>query len=140
MAALFLSSCSETETLRVRQFHLRDTKVADGNEFIRSEMNKRLHGAVNLEERNARKGQYYNVSWHGLSGTHPVKMLFEYRQASSGAAIRKIEKTVSASKDGKMEIRVTGDAYQKGGRVVSWRLSLYDGREVVAQKKSYLWD
>jgi hypothetical protein len=138
--ALILVSCSESETLRVRQFHLRDNKSANGNDFIRGEMNKRLHGAVTLEKREARKGQYYNISWDGLSGAGSVKVVFEYRQVIGGADVKEIEKTMSASKEGKLEIRVTGEAYQKGGRVLAWRVTLFDGGKSVAQKQSYLWD
>lgn len=138
--ALILGSCSETETLRVRQFHLRDDKPANGNEFIRGEMGKRLHGAVTLEEREARKGQYYNISWHGLSGAKAVKVVFEYRQVVGGADVKRMVKTMTASSEGKLEIQVTGAAYQKGGRVLAWRVTLFDGGESVAQKQSYLWD
>lgn len=138
--ALMLVSCSETETLRVRQFHLRDNRVANGNDFIRGEMNKRLHGAVTLEEREARKGQYYTISWHGLSGSREVKVVFEYRQVMSGANEKKMVKIMLASREGKLEIQVIGEAYQKGGRVLAWRVTLFDGGERVAQKQSYLWD
>ena len=142
LAALFLVlvSCSETETLRVRQFHLREVRVTDGNDFIRGEMNKRLHGAVTLEEREARKGQYYDISWNGLSGLGAVRVVFEYRQVIGGADVRKIEKTMPSSREGKLEVRVTGDAYQKGGRVLAWRVTLFDGVKSVAQKQSYLWE
>ncbi|YCM43839.1 hypothetical protein V2O64_21250 [Verrucomicrobiaceae bacterium 227] len=133
-------SCSETETLRVRQFHLRDNKVANGNEFIRGEMGKRLYGAVTLEEREARRGQYYNISWHDLSGARAVKVVFEYQQAVSGADVKRIVKTLPASREGMVEIRMIGDSYQKGGRIVAWRVTLFDGGESVAQKQSYLWD
>ena len=138
--AFIFVSCSETETLRVRQFHLRDNEAANGNDFIRAEMNKRLHGAVDLEEREARKGQYYNISWHGLGGSRPVKVVFEYRQVISGADVKRIVKTMPASGDGQLEIQVTGEAYQKGGRVVAWRVTLFDDGQSVAQKQSYLWD
>lgn len=137
---LFLASCSETETLRVRQFHLRDTKPAKDNEFIRAEMNKRLYGAVTLEERQLRRGDYYDIAWHGLSGTNPVRVVFEYRQAATGAEERKIDKAFPVSRSGKTEFHMIGEAYREGGRIVAWRLSLYDGLEKVAQKQSYLWD
>lgn len=138
--AFILVSCSETETLRVRQFHLRENKATNGNDFIRAEMNRRLYGAVSLEEREARKGQYYDINWSGLSGSKPVKVIFEYRQVISGADVKRMVKTMPPSDDGQLEIQVTGEAYQRGGRVVAWRVTLFDGGQSVAQKQSYLWD
>lgn len=137
---LILVSCSETETLRVRQFHLRDTEVVNGHEFIRGEMSKRLHGAVTLEEREARKGQYYDINWHGLGGVEPVTVIFEYRQASSGADEKMLKQVMPAAVQGHLELKVTGDAYLKGGRVLAWRITLLDGGKRVARKQSYLWD
>lgn len=140
VVALVLVSCSDSETLKVRQFHLRDTEVSNGIEFIRGEMNKRLHGAVTLEEREARKGHYYNISWQGLSGSQPVTVLFEYRQAATGAENKTLKQVMAPSSEGKVELRVAGESYQKGGRVLAWRITLLDGKQSVAQKKSYLWD
>jgi len=137
---LLLVSCGAPETLRVRQFHLRDTKVSTGDLFIRAEMNKRLHGAVTEEERNLRKGNYYHVRWHGLSGTKPVRVLFEYRQTRTGAKVKKYETTAPAAAKGDRQISINGEDYLKNGRVLAWRASLYDGGTLVAQKESYLWD
>ena len=38
--ALLLVSCGTPDTLRVRQFHLRDSEAAGGDPFICAEMNK----------------------------------------------------------------------------------------------------
>ena len=69
-----------------------------------------------------------------------MKVGFEYRQVISGADVKRMVKTMPASGDGQLEIQVTGEAYQKGGRVVAWRVTLFDGGRSVAQKQSYLWD
>lgn len=138
--ALLLVSCGTPETLRVRQFHLRDSKAATGDLFIRSEMNKRLHGAVTQEERDLRRGNYYHVRWHGLSGEKPVRVVFEYRQARTGAKVKRLEKVAPASTKGDREILMKGEDYAKNGRVLAWRATLYDGETLVAKKQSYLWD
>lgn len=138
--ALFFVSCGSPDTLRVRQFHLRDTKAATGDLFIRAEMNKRLHGAVTEEEQTLRKGNYYHIRWNGLSGAKPVRVVFEYRQTRTGAKIKRYEKTAPASAKGDLEVKIAGMDYLKNGRVLAWRASLYDGKELVAQKQSYLWD
>ncbi len=135
-----LLSCSTPETLRVRQFHLRDTKAASGDLFIRAEMNKRLHGAVSEEARKLRRGNYYHLRWHGLRGEKPLRIIFEYRQTRTGALVRKIEKLLPPSKKGAQELKFIGKEYEKNGRVLAWRATLYEGKERVAKKQSYLWD
>lgn len=138
--ALLLVSCGAPETLRVRQFHLRDTEAAGGDPFIRAEMNKRLHGAVTAEERNLRKGNYYHIRWHGLSGTKPVRLVFEYRQVRTGAQVKTIEKVIPASQSGDRQIFINGEKYRDNGRVLAWRVKLYDGKDLVGRKQSYLWE
>ena len=140
LATLFLASCGAPESLRIRQFHLRETKVATGHPFIRAETSKRLHGAVTEKERLLRRGNYYHIRWHGLSGRKPVKVVFEYRLARTGAAVRKTGFVAAASKKGDREIVIGGAEYLKFGHVQSWRATLYDGETKVLVKESYLWD
>lgn len=140
LVALFLASCGSPETLRVRQFHLQETNPAQGHPFIRAEMNKRLHGAVTLAERKMRQGNYYHVRWRGLSGRGPVKIVFEYRQARTGAAVKERVVMVGNSRKGEYEMSVKGREYLVDGHVQSWRVRLYDGKALVASKQSYLWE
>jgi hypothetical protein len=136
----FLSvSCGSDETLRVRQFHLQDTSPAQGHPFIRAEMNERLYGAVTLEERNLRRGNYYHLRWQGLSGRSAVKVVFEYRQARTGVKVNERVVKAAPSHEGELEISVHGRDYLKDGHVQSWRFRLYDGEKMVASKQSYLW-
>lgn len=136
----FLVSCGAPDTLRVRQFHLRDTKVASGQPFIRAETNELLYGAVTEEERELRLGNYYHVRWRKLSGKKPVKIVFEYRQAKSGAKVFRKVKVSPAKARGDRKMLVIGNEYLKGGRVTAWRVTIYDGDKPAAQKQSYLWD
>ncbi len=138
--ACLLTSCSSPKTLEVRQFHLRKTDMVDGNEYVRSEANYRLYGAVTAKEREAKKGQYYTVRWDQLTGSEPVKVVFEYRQALSGSRVKKISQNFPAARQGKTEFQIIGPAYLKGGRVVSWRMTLYEGGKKIAHEQSYLWD
>ena len=140
LATLLLVSCGTPESLRVRQFHLRDTRVATGHPFIWAETSKRLYGAVTEKERALRRGNYYHIRWHGLSGKKPVKVVFEYRLARTGAAVKKREFVAAASKKGDREIIIGGAEYLKSGHVQSWRATLYDGETKVLVKKSYLWE
>ena len=138
--ALFLVSCAAPDTLRVRQFHLQDTDVATGHPFIRAEMNKRLYGAVTARERTLRKGNYYHLRWHGLTGQKPIKVIFEYRQARTGAKVNRREFRSPGSRKGELEIVVSGLEYLQHGHVQAWRVTLLEGETKIATKKSYLWD
>ena len=140
LLTLILASCGSSEQFRIRQFHLRTDEVADGNEFIRAEMNKRLYGAVTEKERELRKGHFYAVSWRELSGTRPVKVLFEYRQQTTGAKLKKMTRVLPPSVEGRTEFQITGSDYYENGRVLAWRMSLFDGSKVVSRKQSFLWE
>lgn len=140
LATLLLVSCGTPESLRVRQFHLRETQVASGHPFIRAETAKRLYGAATEKERLLRLGNYYHIRWHGLSGKKPVKVVFEYRLARTGASVKKRVFVAPASKKGDREIVIGGAEYLESGHVQSWRATLYDGETKVMEKKSYLWE
>lgn len=147
LSALFAVSCAQREPLSIRQFHLTDTEVErdyydrfDENPFVRGEINKRTHGAITTKEREARRGHYYNVNWSQLTGTKPVKILLEYRQGSSGAQIKTKTQTLPPASRGYTELQIIGSDYQQNGRVLSWRITLFEGKEKVASKQSYLWN
>ena len=140
LCAFLLVSCGSREILTVRQFHLRKAKVPTGNEYVRAEANMRLYGAISAKEREARRGQHYTIRWRDLSGESPVKVVMEYRQASTGSRVKRLQQTFPASRTGKTEFKITGPAYLKKGRVIAWRISLYEGEEKVAMKRSYLWE
>lgn len=126
----------------MRQFHLKETNPSDGHPFIRAEMSRRLHGAVTLEERNLRRGNYYHFRWHGLSGPGLVKVIFEYRQARTGATVKKVLVTAERTRNGSgdLEIAIKGREYLRDGHVQSWRARLFKGEKLVETQKSYLWD
>ena len=103
-------------------------------------MNKRLYGAVSEDERGLRRGNYYHVRWRGLGGEQPVRVVFEYRQARTGALVKRLERVGAASGKGSEEIKIAGEDYRRNGRVLAWRATLYDGERLVDKKQSYLWD
>jgi len=148
LSLLFLASCGTRDTLRVRQFHLQDSEVSQdyhrskkNNRFIRGEANKRLYGAVTQVERDSKKGRYYTVSWKKISGPRePIRIVLDYRQGKSGARVKTLKQTFPYSSSGKTEFQVIGKAYQKGGDVIAWRISLFAGSRLLSVKKSYLWD
>ena len=137
-------SCSGPQPgLDVKVFHLREAgEVKEKNEVVRGEHLKRLYGAVSMEERRERLGLYYTVRWNGPAGREqdPVKIVFDYRQAATGAKILTMTQEQPGTARGSVEFAVTGKAYREGGRVLAWRMRLYRGGDLVDTKYSYLWD
>ena len=137
-------SCGGTrEVLEVKQFHLRNTEPARGeNEVVRGEKLKRLHGAVSAAERRDRLGHYYMVRWTGPDGreNEPVRLEFDYQQAATGSTVLHLVRDLPGTAEGTTEFQVTGPAYQTGGRVLAWRLRLFRGGALVETRRSYLWN
>lgn len=141
-SVVFVAACSSSpdQPLKVQQFHLRDTEPADRDaQMVRGEQNYRLRGAVTLEQRQKRLGQYYTVSWNASAG-QPTRVVMEYQQAGTGSLVKKLAHDLPQQQSaGKVEFQVVGDDYNKGGRVLAWRVRLLAGDRVLAEKRSYLW-
>ncbi len=111
--------------------------------MIRAEKNRILHGAVSMEERAQRLGQYYTVLWSDRdgAGSGEVEVFFEFQQGKTGSLVKKRTSTFAAGDDsGKTVFSVIGDDYTKGGKVLSWKISLLRGGKVLDTKQSYLWE
>lgn len=132
---------SQPKSLEVKQYVLRDQETGRSEDpMARMEKMRRLHGAVSMEERRQRLGQYYTLVWHDSAGAGSggVTALFEYQQGSS--AIRRLTRSFPASEtSGVADFAVTGDDYFKNGRVLAWRASISRGGREIASKQSYLW-
>lgn len=143
-----LVACSGPDPLlEVDQFHLRDTSQERGLpdfeiQVVDADRMKHLHGAVTAQEREDRLGDYYSIRWHGPAGgsEEPVRIVFQYRQGSSGRTVRTMERTFPAAEKGGCEFEVVGQQFRQGGRVLAWRVDYYRGSRLVAKKQSYLWE
>lgn len=145
VAALGLGACAGPEkTLTVKQFYLRDqTDGINDEPMLRGEKNRLLYGAVSMEERRNRLGQYYTVLWNDAdgAGSGPVEVRFEYQQGASGSRIKtRSEKFSADTMSGKAVFSVIGDDYFKRGKVITWKVSLLRGGKALASKQSYLWE
>lgn len=99
----------------------------------------RLRGAVSMEEQRNRLGDYYTVTWKA-SAVQPTRVVMHYQQAATGAKILQMSRDLpNGLAGGKIEFAVTGDSYNKRGRVLTWRIRLMAGKQVLAEKRSYLW-
>ncbi len=95
-----------------------------------------------MEERRQRLGQYYTVRWKNdqpeLGGR--LKVVMDYQQSATGSKVLQMHRDLpSGETSGKVEFKVSGEAYRVGGRVLAWRIRLMRGRKVLAEKHSYLW-
>lgn len=129
--------------MQVKQFHLRSVQVENMQQapMVRGQQMYRMRGAVSMEERKKRLGQYYSVRWkHDALQTASRKIVMDYRQAATGSRILSISQELPAGENsGLVEFSVAGESYRTHGRVLSWRIRLLSGKEVIEEKRSYLW-
>jgi len=147
LSIVFLSlvSCvGSRDALVVKQFLLRDQQRDGGVEpMVRMEKERRLRGAVSMEERRQRLGQYYTLIWNDPKGVKqaPVEVTFEYRQGGSGSRVKTKKKSFPASaSQGRVEFSIIGDDYFDQGKVLAWRATVRRGDRMVARERSYLWE
>jgi hypothetical protein len=144
LPAVLLGACAgPSKPLQVKQFHLRTDIVVPNNEpMIRMEVQRRLHGAITLEERRQRLGQYFTLTWHDPAGAGKgeVEILFEYQQGATASLVKRLSKTFpSADAGGSVEFAVIGDDYFTQGKVLTWKASLLRDKRVLSTRQSYLW-
>jgi hypothetical protein len=141
---LLLGACAgPTKTLEVKQFHLRDEALASAEEpMIRMEKLRRLHGAVTLAERRGRLGQYFTLFWNDPAGVGQgeVEVVFQYQQGATASQVKRMSKKFPASDAaGTVEFAVIGDDYFTGGKVLTWKATVFRGNRELASRRSYLW-
>jgi hypothetical protein len=144
LCALLPGACAgPNKTLEVKQFHLRDEALASAEEpMVRMEKLRRLHGAVTLAERRGRLGQYFTLIWNDPAGVGQgeVEVVFQYQQGASASQVKRMSKKFPASDAaGTVEFAVIGDDYFKGGKVLTWKATVFRGNRELASRKSYLW-
>lgn len=144
LAALLLAGCAgEKQPLVVKQFTLRDQDTAATKDpMVRQEKLRRLYGAISLEERKAKLGQYYTILWNLPESTASEReIVFRYQQGGSGSRVKTMSRKLPAgSPEGKEEFGIIGDDYFNNGRVLAWKADLIVDGNTVASEKSYLWE
>jgi hypothetical protein len=142
LPVLVLLSCSSTQVLDVRPYHLRKIGATDEGDdpMLRGEYQRRMHGAIGVREQGDRLGYYYTVLYNDASGSGPGQVVFEFQQGLTGSRVKKMTHNIPAGESkGRAEFAILGEDYRKGGKVLAWRCKLYrEGREV-ASRQSYLW-
>ena len=144
LAVVLLGACAGTrEPLTVKQFQLRDQDPTSTEEpMVKMEKHRRLRGAVSMEERRGRLGQYYTLIWHHPEGAGQgeVEIVFQYQQGATASRIKRVVRSFpSTAAEGTAEFAVIGDDYFEGGRVLAWKATLSRGGRELASRQSYLW-
>jgi hypothetical protein len=137
-----LGACSNGDpALKVKQFHLRDISPdRDQDPFVRGEQQRRLFGAVTIEDRKLRLGEYYTAFWRNPAKGEPVRVVFEFRQAATGPEVMTQVRTFPGeATSGRGEFAVIGEDYAVRGRVLAWQVSVFRGGELVGQRRSFMW-
>jgi hypothetical protein len=141
--ALVLAACSTgSGPLTVKTFVLRDQeRDAGGDPWARMEKESRLRGAISMEERKQRLGQYYTVLWRDADAKGgQVTVTFEYQQGKTASRIKSQTQTFPAYvSEGRASFAVIGDDYIQNGRVLAWQITLRRGDREIASRRSYLW-
>ena len=138
---MLVSCAGNREILRVKQYHLRDVKVSEGDDPMgRSEKLRRLYGAVGVREQKARFGDYYTILWNDKAVGGPVDVVLEYQQGATASKVkRQGRRFPDGGVSGKAEFSVIGEDFRLGGRVLAWKATLVSGGRVLASRQSYLW-
>ena len=90
-----------------------------------------------------RSGIRYDVQWKAREATGPLKLRVELRGIAEGNLPRQktIEKEVKPSGgisrwDG---VALKDDDYKSFGEITAWRVTLWDGEQLLGEQKSFLW-
>jgi hypothetical protein len=133
--AVLLTACSTTAprvlevTSRTR---LQDVALADREYFIEDNASLLRYEPQDLSIEDQREEFY--VRW--TPGTIGL-VKFEYRQVAKPAQV--LEQTYVPHGDTRKLFEVRGEAFRSGGVVSAWRVSLWNGDQLVAEEKSVLW-
>lgn len=141
LGLLIIGCAKTTDPLVVKMQTVRDQGMErEDDPMARHERIRRFHGAVSMEERAQRLGQYYTILWQAEAGLKK-EILFEYQQAKTGSKIKTMRRQLdAAASSGKEEFSVIGDNYYDNGRILTWRISLIVDGKTTASKQSYLWE
>ena len=110
--------------------------------MVRMEKERHLRGAVSMEERRERLGQYYTLLWNDPTGAGQgeVEIIFQYQQGATASKVKRMVATFpSSDTKGTTGFAVIGSDYFNNGKVLAWKATLQRGKRVIATQQSYLW-
>ena len=107
---------------------------------VRFERDYRMFGAITALDQRQRFGNYYDFFWIAHRPAD-VRVRLEYRQEKLHAFVqaREVEYR-GAQGHHQTSFAIIGDDFFDDGRVIAWRASLIVGGQIVAVRRSYLWE
>jgi hypothetical protein len=94
----------------------------------------------NPEQRSALR---FDVQWRAYSVQDKLKLKVELRGTAKGDFPRSTtlesEITKNRKSSGWTSLKLAGEDYKKFGEVTAWRVTLWDGEQLVGEQKSFLW-
>ncbi|PYK80052.1 MAG: hypothetical protein DMF40_04130 [Verrucomicrobia bacterium] len=116
------------------------SRTVDQEASLMFERTYRLHGAVTGLDQRQRFGQYFDFFWR-VKRPADLTVRFEYKQEKLKAFVQAKEQTYqNVNGTNRSEFRVVGDEYFDDGGVLAWRCLLIEHGQIVAEKRSFLWD
>jgi hypothetical protein len=136
LLSLFTLACSTTKprVIEVSSLtRLQDVDTEDSRRYFGyDEASRFTYESRDLSIEQQREEFY--VRWAPASIT---QVKFEYRQVTKPAMI--FEKSYAPHGDTAHLFQVRGEEFRSGGSVSAWRVTLWSGDQLVAEKKSFLW-
>jgi hypothetical protein len=139
LSFIALASCATVAPLlEVDDFKLRSIQLADRDApMVRADQSFFLFGRVSMEERKAALGQYLTIRRRDTQ--NPAELKIYYQQAKTGSKI--LSRTHSFQEgDQTYEWKVTGEEYIQQGRILAWKIELWENKKMLASKQSYMWN
>lgn len=82
----------------------------------------------------------FDIKWSGRAGAQPLTLRIEARGSKAGSAPVTLE---AAAQPGFLSdwtaISLAPAAYQELGQIEAWRATVWDGKTLLAEQKSFLW-
>jgi hypothetical protein len=84
----------------------------------------------------------FDVHWKAPKTARPYKLRLELRGSKTDIAVPRVFE-VEASRGGFFSrwtaLRLSKENYEELGRIIAWRVTLWDGGLIVAEQESFLW-
>ena len=144
---LLLGACSSTSTgdtvMKRPDYYYLDpsVRVDSPDDMVRFESRHHMYGAITNEERRQREGHYYSFPWSTSDTSSDAALLFEYRQANTGADVHSLRVPIErVRRKNVTRVAINGEPFQTNGKVTAWRATIERNGEPAATKRSYLWE
>jgi len=110
------------------------------NDALQFEKDYWNYGAITAEQKEARRGQIYVISWRNSGPPDRFTTRFEYRQQNTREQIKvQTDDHPVVSGNARSIFKVVGSEYRTDGPVETWRFTVLRGNKVVAEEKSFIW-